>query len=59
MLTQMINQMGLNVVSEGLDDEKHYNLIKEAGVQIGQGYYFSKPLNKEDFIDFINNHNKK
>ena len=42
MLTQMINQMGLNVVSEGLDDEKHYNLIKEAGVQIGQGYYFSK-----------------
>ena len=59
MLTQMINQMGLNVVSEGLDDEKHYNLIKEAGVQIGQGYYFSKPLYKEDFIDFINNHNKK
>lgn len=59
MLTQMINQMGINVVSEGLDDEKHYNLIKEAGVQIGQGYYFSKPLNKEEFIDFINNHNKK
>lgn len=59
MLTQMINQMGLNVVSEGLDDERHYNLIKEAGVQIGQGYYFSKPLNQIDFITFVNTHNKK
>ena len=54
MLVQMIKQLGLSVVSEGLDDERHLSLIEESGVEIGQGYYFSKPLCEEEFLKFIN-----
>ena len=54
MLVQMIKQLGLSVVSEGLDDEKHLALIEESGVEIGQGYYFSKPLCEEEFLAYIN-----
>lgn len=53
MLVQMIKQLGLSVVSEGLDDEKHLALIQESGVEIGQGYFFSKPLCESEFLDFL------
>lgn len=54
MLVQMIKQLGLSVVSEGLDNERHLDLLMESGVEIGQGYYFSKPLSEIEFIKFLN-----
>ena len=49
----MINEMNLLVISEGLDDERHLELIKGAQIQIGQGFYFSEPLSEEDFIKYV------
>lgn len=54
MLVQMIKQLGLSVVSEGLDNERHLDLLMESGVEIAQGYYFSKPLSESEFINFLN-----
>lgn len=59
ILVQMLTHLGLNAVSEGLDDVEHYNLIKESGVKIGQGYYFSKPLDENKFIEFVYDYNNK
>jgi len=58
LLVQMIKQLGLTVVSEGLDDEKHLSLIQESGVEIGQGYYFSQPLCELEFLEFLETHNR-
>lgn len=54
MLVQMIKQLGLSVVSEGLDNPKHLDLLMESGVEIAQGYFFSKPLSEYEFINFVN-----
>ncbi|WP_455660568.1 EAL domain-containing protein [Pradoshia sp.] len=38
------------IVAEGVETEEQYNLLKEDCDEI-QGYYFSKPLEEEEFID--------
>ena len=41
------------VVAEGVEQEYQYKLLKDAGCDIIQGYYFSKPLFPEDFSVLI------
>ena len=45
--------LGVKTISEGVENEEQYDSIKKAGVDIVQGYYFSKPLPEEEFIKYI------
>ena len=45
--------LDLHVVAEGLETEDQLDLLKGMQCDIGQGYYFSKPLIKEEFEKFI------
>ncbi len=36
--------MGLSVTAEGIEDEATYHALRELGCDLGQGYFFSKPL---------------
>ncbi|UTV31031.1 putative bifunctional diguanylate cyclase/phosphodiesterase [Photobacterium atrarenae] len=36
--------LGLKVVTEGIETEAQYELMRDAGCQYGQGYLFSKPV---------------
>jgi len=40
-------------VAEGIESLKQENFLLKNNCKIGQGYYFSKPLNKKDLINFI------
>ncbi|MBE8168882.1 MAG: EAL domain-containing protein [Shewanella sp.] len=42
-------QMNLNIVAEGIDEEKQLEWLKENQCPIGQGFIFSKPLSKDQF----------
>ena len=37
------------VIAEGVEYEEQYKILKEAGCDVIQGYYFSKPLPPEEF----------
>ena len=50
---------GIAITAEGVENKEQLDFLINQNCDEIQGYYFSKPLNKEDFIDFINNHNKK
>lgn len=50
----MIKGMNLKIVSEGIDNEEQLKIMEALGIQYIQGYYFSKPLPKIKFIEFIN-----
>jgi diguanylate cyclase (GGDEF)-like protein len=39
----------LKTVAEGVETEEQFNFLLKNGCDIFQGYYFSKPLNLEDF----------
>lgn len=53
----MIKDLGLKIVSEGVETEEQFKKLKELGVDYIQGYYFSKPIPERKFIDFIKQHN--
>jgi len=49
----------LQVTAEGIEDKETYDLLKEYGCDIAQGYYFSKPLPVFEFQKLIRRGNNK
>ena len=45
--------LGVTVVAEGVEYKEQYEILKELGCDIIQGYYFSKPLPAEEFEKLI------
>lgn len=54
----MIKGMELEIVSEGIETNEQYEVMERLGIDHIQGYYFSKPLQENEFVKFImeNNH---
>lgn len=53
----MVHGMGLEIVSEGIETEECYQKMRELGISYIQGYYFSKPLPEDEFLQFIREKN--
>ena len=51
-IIMMAHRLGIKVVAEGIETETQMNLLKKAGCDYGQGYYFSKPISVEAFEAF-------
>jgi diguanylate cyclase (GGDEF)-like protein/PAS domain S-box-containing protein len=49
----MAKNLGLNVIAEGIETKEQHEFLKSSGCYEGQGYYYSKPLSKDDFVKFI------
>lgn len=49
----MIQEMELEIVSEGIEEEEQYQIMEGLGITYIQGYYFSKPLPEGEFLQFI------
>lgn len=56
-IIEFCKKIECKVVSEGVETEKDNELMKKLGVDYIQGYFYSKPLEKSDFIEFILNFN--
>lgn len=48
-IIHLAHRLGCDVVAEGVETEKQFEILKENNCDYVQGYYFSKPLPKEDF----------
>lgn len=53
-IINLCSQINVNVVAEGVETEEQLQILHELGCEYFQGYYFSKSLTSENFIDFIN-----
>ena len=49
----MIHDMQLEIVSEGVETKEQMEAISALGIDYIQGYYFSKPIPGEEFLEFI------
>jgi diguanylate cyclase (GGDEF)-like protein len=45
--------LGMNVIAEGIETEAQLEQLKKLNCEKGQGYYFSKPLSKEDVEELL------
>lgn len=55
----MIHGMGLKIVAEGIETEDQYKKMEEIKIDYIQGYYFSKPLPEQEFLEFLRRENVK
>ena len=49
----MAHQMGLKLVAEGIEQADENRCLQEEGIDYIQGYYYSKPLPMNEFLEFI------
>ena len=54
-LIELIHRLGMKVVAEGVETKEQLDFLKEHGCDFIQGFYFSKPLIKNDFKKLISN----
>ncbi len=52
-IISMASHLGLRVIAEGVENQQQLDSLIEKGCKSFQGYYFSKPLNAEDFSRYI------
>ena len=50
----MAHKLGLKVIAEGIENEDQHVLLKTVNCDYGQGFYYSKPLVFNEFLDFLN-----
>lgn len=51
----MIRRLDFKIVAEGIETKEQAEKLTEMGCDFLQGYYFSRPLPKEDFLAYIMN----
>ena len=52
---KMMRRLGFNVIQEGVETKAQLNLVVDAGANLIQGYYFSKPVPEDEFLKFVEN----
>lgn len=50
----MIKDMDMKIVVEGIETEKLVKLFEELQCEYIQGFYYSKPIPQNEFVEFIN-----
>ncbi len=49
MVMALTRRLQIATVAEGVETEENEALIRELGCDMGQGYYYSRPISAEDF----------
>nr|WP_268807343.1 EAL domain-containing protein [Colwellia sp. MT2012] len=52
-MINMVKALNMQVVAEGVEDLKTLNWLNDAGCHLIQGYYFSKPIARENLDDYL------
>ncbi|WAW92920.1 EAL domain-containing protein [Xanthomonas citri pv. malvacearum] len=52
-IINMAHSLGITVVAEGIEQEAQFNLLRERGCDLGQGYWFSRPLSPVGMVKLI------
>jgi EAL domain-containing protein (putative c-di-GMP-specific phosphodiesterase class I) len=53
LILDIAKYLSLQVVAEGVETSRQLELLKEAGCDLVQGYYFSRPVPPEEFEKLI------
>jgi diguanylate cyclase (GGDEF)-like protein/PAS domain S-box-containing protein len=53
-IIQLSKSLALKVIAEGIETEEQFQLLKQNGCDVAQGYLFGKPMSPMDFENFLN-----
>lgn len=57
-IVRIFNGHGLNIIASGVENEKMHKLVSELGIDLRQGFLYSKPVPVNEFGKFANNNYK-
>lgn len=49
----MAHEIGIKTVADGVETEEQVSFLRQSGCDYIQGYYYSKPLPEEEFVEFL------
>lgn len=52
----MAHSLGMNIVAEGVENAEQLEFLRQHNCSVIQGFYYSKPLNKTDFTEYLASH---
>ena len=55
---KLAHQLGLKIVAEGVEEQKHVDKLKEVSCDYFQGFYYSKPVTEKEFIKMLADQSK-
>jgi EAL domain-containing protein (putative c-di-GMP-specific phosphodiesterase class I) len=55
-IVELARVLDVTSVAEGVENENQYKTLKEIGCDSAQGYFFSRPLDPEKLIEYMNAH---
>ncbi len=55
-ILMIARNLGLECVAEGIESEWQLDCLRNNGCSLGQGYYFSRPLQEADFLAWMAQH---
>lgn len=53
LIKEIADFLNVPMIAEGVEEKEQMDILKKMGYQMIQGYYFSKPVPKEEFENFI------
>jgi diguanylate cyclase (GGDEF)-like protein len=58
LIIQLAHSFNIQVVAEGVEDEKSLQLLEKLGCDYAQGYHILRPVSNDDFVEWLtNSHN--
>lgn len=55
-IISMCHDLGVQVLAEGVENEREFIILRDMDCDFIQGYYFSKPLDEVSFIQYMKEH---
>ena len=52
-IISMAHSLGLKTVAEGIETQEHVDILQNMKCDLLQGYFYSKPIDKDTFVKFI------
>ena len=52
-IISMAHSLGMNLIAEGVESAEQLEFLRQHNCNIIQGFYYSKPLGKADFTEFL------
>ncbi|MFI3177747.1 MAG: EAL domain-containing protein [Eubacteriales bacterium] len=52
-ITNMAKEINLETVAEGIETQEQLDFLKKIGCNVGQGYFYSRPLPEKEFLEYL------
>jgi EAL domain-containing protein (putative c-di-GMP-specific phosphodiesterase class I) len=57
-MIDLARALGLRIVAEGVEDERTWRMLVEAGCDLAQGWYFARPMPPERLLEWLTRHRR-